>query len=581
MYDEAISFIKNNHNSQHHTMRSLIILLSLLILISCEPPAPEKPQATRGHLTERIIPKEKATSPIDAGMSAKLVVIIVIDQWSYNLFEQYQPYYQYGFKRLWEEGVVYTQALQDHAATYTGPGHSVIATGVYPNKTGIVGNEFYVHGLEREFYCVEDPSVDIINGGIKKNYAYGVSPIHLKAKTLGELLKQRYPASQSFSISGKDRSAVLMAGTDSDGVFWYDKKTGGFSSSTYYTKALPSFMKDFNQQQPINNYLNSEWLKSTQQLDYKKITREDSFIGEDEKLDFPHPLKPKNGKANSWFYDKFRDTPFFDEYTLLAAKQLIDSQHLGENQTPDLLTLSLSATDYIGHNWGPYSQEMFDNLIRLDKNLGEFMEYLEQRVGKDQLLMVFTSDHGVAPLPEHQTQKGKEAKRVTLLELTYSVKRVLDELQKEWQLDEPVVAFKSGTYPFYHKDLTEEQKDSVLARLKEIDFIEEVVDYTRLDKMQNASLRQDFSRINYRGHVADLGFVFKEGYLVNLTSGTTHGSVHWYDKHVPIVFMGKAFSAQKHPQAVSTVDIAPTLARLLNINYQDFDGRDLLQNNAE
>lgn len=500
----------------------------------------------------------------------KLVVFISIDQWHRDLLERYQEHYTGGFKTIWEEGRFYTNAYHDHAATLTGPGHSVLLTGVYPAKTGITGNYFYDRETEQELYCVEDKDEHVIGseGMVSER---GVSPRNLMVPTLGDLLKALNPDSKVYTVSGKDRSAILMAGKKADGVYWYDKSVGQLVTSSFYEQELAGFIQRYNLDSPVDRFNPKAWRRLKPESFYLEHARQDLFAGEHviENKNFPYQMAPKSSDDH-YFRSMVKRTPFADQYILDAAEYIIDTQELGQDDAPDLLAVGLSATDYVGHAWGPYSQEALDHMLRLDQFLGQFIETLEQRFGQD-LVIALSADHGVQPLPEYLAQQGTDARRIPKAQILDDIAAIESALRREFGMEEPLIDLKEESYPFFHPSLSLEQKRRFAEEVEQLEYIERAVIGDNLDSTQSEASAY-VSRAYFEPRSSDIHLIFKEHYLANRSLGTTHGSIHRYDQHVPIVFIGADFEPAQVSDKVSTTDIAPTLAHLLGISFNQFDG---------
>lgn len=527
--------------------------------------------------TDKMTNDDKNISAASLSEKPKLVVFISIDQWHRDLLERYKEHYTGGFKSIWDDGRLYTNAHHDHEATLTGPGHSVLLTGVYPNKTGITGNNFYDRTRSEKMYCVADLNSQVLGMSGALEDEEGVSPRNLLVPTLGDLLKSHNPQSKVFSVSGKDRSGILMAGKKADGVFWYDKGIGQLVTSSFYTDKLPSFIESFNRTHPIQRYNPGAWRRSKPESFYLEHSRQDLFPGEylKDNKNFPYQLAPKTADDTS-FYSAVSRTPFADQYILDASRYIIDSQSLGEDSSPDLLSIGLSATDYVGHSWGPYSQEALDHMLRLDGFLGQFFDDLKDRFGVD-VVIALSADHGVQPLPEYLAQQGKDAKRINKQQLFDDIERIAVNLEEKLQLQDPIIELKADSYPFFNPTLTLKQKQRFAKDVEQLDYVSQVVLADDLDSASNdKSMNTKYvKRAYYSSRSPDFSLIFKPNYLVSRSLGTTHGSVYSYDQQVPIVFIGEAFKAEKVNEKVSTVDIAPTLAKLLGISYDGFDGRAL------
>ena len=314
----------------------------------------------------------------------RLVLLISIDQLRPDVLERYAPLYKGGLKRLLAEGARFP-GLQDHGLTETGPGHSAIATGCFPASTGIVANSWIDPKSGRAVYCVEDPK-------LKR------SPVLQLRPALGDWLKAQDPPSKVCAVSGKDRAAITMGGAGPDGVFWYSAAAKGFATSAYYRpEGASAWLEAFN----TDGWLDS--LPRTWIHEVGKNARPD---------DSPHPLRGKKGEI---FYTALRYTPYVDAITLRLARTIVDRFDLGGDESVDLLCIGLSATDTVGHLYGPYSQEVRDVVLRLDAGLGELFAHLEKR--KTPFLVALTADHGVLPF--------ENLKRVKLTPLVQRVQTAI------------------------------------------------------------------------------------------------------------------------------------------------------------
>jgi predicted AlkP superfamily pyrophosphatase or phosphodiesterase len=499
----------------------------------------------------------------------KLVVFISIDQWRYDLLEKYKDQYNAGFKRLINEATIYSNALHNYSSTETGPGHSVLLTGNYPSKTGIVRNDFTDRKLGKYVYCVQDDSAKIVGSD---NYM-GISPKNLLVPTIGDILKSEQK-SKVFSISGKDRSAVLMAGHKADAVFWYHSGTGKIVSSDYYMEKLPDYIELINSENYFNKYFTESWNKKFD-IDYTQLSREDHFIGESDNKNttFPHVLnEDSTEEITSRFYKTMRYTPFLDQYILNVAETILKEEKLGKSENADLLIVGLPSTDYIGHKFGPFSQETLDHLLRLDRYLGNFFSVLDEQIGKDNYLLVMSSDHGVAPVPEYSQKIGNDAKRYLREDLKEDFDKIEIKFQKKFKLKESLLFNDSIS-----DKLSDEQKTEIVQEIRNLSYVADIFTYEELESQETKDrpFLEDYKKSFHPERSANFELLPKENYLAPsyYVGGTTHGSAHRYDKHVPIIFMGKGYKQNKISTQVETIDIAPTLAKILGLKSGTFQGK--------
>lgn len=484
-----------------------------------------------------------------------LVVMVVVDQLGQPLLERYEDLFTGGFRRLLDEGRSYANATHDFAATKTAPGHATLATGVYPSRHGIVANEWFeeVDGVWVEVENVGDPAAAIVG----HPELPGVSPRRLMRSGLADWLEDAEPASLVASVSAKDRGAVHPAAHSRGEVWWFEDTVGRFVTSTYYRDQAPGWAERFHANRMAAYAADSVWTSSIPAA-VRGRSRPDTaaYEGDGVHTYFPHRYTSEGSPGAFWGW--FADTPMLDAATLDFAETLIDELGMGRDSVPDFLNVSVSQTDRVGHDYGPWSREQLDNLLRLDRRLGEFFDFLDARVGRGRWVVSLSADHGVLVTPEALNAAGNEsARRLTARELA-----LLDSLA------EPRDAGTLAGSP-----------DSLVAFLQRLDFVADAWTWEDIGEGQPAdSFAVLAQRSLYPGRSGDeLG---RRGVAVRLAPeliedqrGTGHGSPYWYDRHVPMIFLGPGIPPGRDPHRASTVDFAPTLARLLGISYpDDLDG---------
>ncbi len=325
----------------------------------------------------------------------RLVVGVIIDQMRYDYLQKYEKFYgEDGFKRLMKDGSNFTFAHYNYVPTYTGPGHASVYTGTTPAYHGIISNEWYSKKSKSFVNCVEDDTVRTIG---ETGSAGHVSPKRLMTTTISDQLKiVSNGKSRVFSISIKDRAAVLPGGHSPDEVYWYSTKNGKFITSSYYTKSLPQWVMDFNQENYVSKLFKGEWDLLLPQKDYS-LSFPDEAGWEDDVFDegntsFPHSFANVMNKK----YDLILSTPFGNDLLLKFAEALVENEKPGSGVYTDFLAVSFSSTDYIGHAYGPNSVEVQDAYIRMDRQLAEFLNMLDKNVGKGNYLLFLTADHAVS-----------------------------------------------------------------------------------------------------------------------------------------------------------------------------------------
>jgi len=352
----------------------------------------------------------------------KLILVLSIDQMRFDYLTRFNELYKGGLRTLLDEGAVFSEAHYRHAMTETGPGHSVILSGRHPRHSGIVANTWYDSFLKRTINVVEDPLQSPLGGEGRR-----ASPVNFIGPTLGDVLKQHDPESRVVGVSLKDRSAILMAGPRGDAAYWYETSGGNFITSTYYMSEAPAWLKEWNDQRLPDQYAGQEWerLLEDEEL-YEKYAGADAISGEWDRKDIVFPHSIRGTPPGRGFYDYLRRTPFVDEMTLSVSLEAMKAHQLGEDNSTDILAIGFSATDIVGHTYGAQSQEIMDQLLRLDLILEDLFQEVEARVGLDQTLVVLTADHGVLPLVETLQAKGIEARRAHPQVLESAMKQALE-----------------------------------------------------------------------------------------------------------------------------------------------------------
>lgn len=536
-----------------------LLLLALLMPLSCgspeEPPAPPVPDAE-----------------LEPG-AIRLVVVMVVDQCAADYLDRFAPLFVGGIDRLRRKGVSFVEAHHEHAVTATAVGHATLSTGCFPSRHGIVGNDWYDRETGERIYATGDEDFD-------------ASPRNMLAPALGDWLKAANPASKVFAASGKDRAAIMMGGLEADGAFWYHKKTGTYRSSDYfYTDGEPAWVEEFNDRKLLHRHFGEAWEPlsvSPRQLDEAGI----------EPLDFgplhtgfPHVFGTASPAPERWFYEGSAASPWNDELLALFARRLIEAEDLGMDGAPDLLLLSFSALDWVGHDYGPNGREVLDTMMRLDRCLGDFIGFLDDRVGLDHTLLVFTGDHGVAPVTEHLQTHGQSAARASDTDVLcfHQADRLLDERygEQDWFRPGPFLnpaAIDAG-------GVTREELEQTTATiLSECPGVERI--WTR-DNLLAGGFEDEpqytlFLNNYMEGRSPDFMVQFEETYNRTRHSATTHGSAHRHDTHVPLILLGPGLPAGQVHGRVATADLAPTLAAIVGFEPpQSIDGRSLVPDLAD
>ena len=512
----------------------------------------------------------------------RLVVVIVIDQMRADYFDVFAANYDGGLLKLRQQGAVFLDGHQAHALTQTAAGHATISTGVFPSRHGVVANAFYDRVLGQSVGAVSDSLTSLVGGSESR----GSSPLRLKRAGLGDWLKAQSPGSKAVSVSIKDRAAILMGGTAADAAYWLDLGTGNFVTSDHYLSALPGWATAFNMSSSVQQYSGTEWRRLLPDSVYDDSPWPE-LSGQD-RASFralPRALGVEGEPPNRRYYQSFRGSPYADLETLNFARAAIEGEALGQDSLPDLLFIGLSATDYIGHRAGPYSDEIHDQLLRLDGYLDEFFTYLDNNIEAGDYFVAVSADHGAAPVPEQIPDVNVNAGRVNPSDLRRFVAPVLSAAHARGDIASiPEVYYLAGPALQFSGELPsaatlEELRRALAGRLLEHPSV--AAAYTYDDQINGVVVDDEWAESYLRSfhpdRAPDVTVRLRENHILGPAStGTSHGSPYRYDTHVPIIFYGSRISAGEFSERVRTTDIAPTLSEILEIEVpDDLDGRSL------
>jgi len=503
----------------------------------------------------------------------KMVVLIVLDQFPYDYIERFQPYFgEHGFNFLIKNGANFTNGQYEYAYLKTGPGHASIATGANGHVHGISGNYWYDRKKQQVLPCVGDETVTLVGDS-----GAGRSPRNLKVTTMGDALRLTSGnRSKVIGISNKDRSAILMAGKT--GVaYWIDDSL--VVSSTYYMKSLPPYIDAFNNSGIFQRYYERVWteLKPATaakicDVDDAPYESDDAGIGRT----FPHSIIGKDSmRIDPSYYRALDSSPFSTEVLLQLGRTIVTAESLGTRDVTDMFCISISTTDNIGHAFGPNSHEVFDNVLRTDSLLATFFSFLEAKVGLANCIIALSSDHGIAPIPEYlrKVSPATDAGRITAGEITAIANRMLDNhfghrSEQRWiaKVVDPDIYLNTA-----YIDSLSLPLDSVMHVLRDSLKVTHpfAAAYSR-DQIARGrsldSLGRKVALSYYPLRSGDIMFVLKPFY-VNGSAPTNHGQPHGYDAHVVMMLEGKGIMPGVFAEAVSPIDIVPTLAYLLKIEF--------------
>ena len=504
----------------------------------------------------------------------KIIVGVVVDQMRYDYLTRLSnKFSEDGFNRLINQGFNCTNNYYDHVPTVTGPGHSSIATGSTPSINGIVGNNWYDRNIEQEIYCTTDLEYENIGG----NAYYGKkSPNNLLAPTFADQNRiQNKMKSKTISVSIKDRGAIFMGGKNANAAYWfYGKNKGEWITSSYYMNELPSWVIQFNQPENISRFLN-EWglLYDLKTYDLKREDNNDfeKFFKGKDNSSFPYLTKDLMKKNDG--FDMISETPFGNSMTTDFAIAAIEGEKLGEDNYTDVLTISYSSTDYIGHNFGVFSLETEDAYLRLDLEIKRLLDYLDNKIGKNSYSLFLTADHGALEVPAYLNSKGVKAMSVNKYKFIKSVSKYLDEIFGSKKIIKHSV--NNNIYINYEEvrflDLNLNLvKEKIINHLKTYDFINSAYSLDELISLSKLTNYQELIKNGYHPERSgDVVFVLKPNVIIYGDRGTTHGSGYDYDTHVPLIFYGKGINKGETNIRTEITDIAPTINALLGLESSE------------
>ncbi|MEQ3796400.1 alkaline phosphatase PafA [Flavobacteriaceae bacterium MJ-SS4] len=525
-----------------------------------------------------VIASRAQTATIDSNSKPKLVVGIVVDQMRYDYLTRfYNKYGDGGFKRMMDEGYNCKNNHFNYIPTKTGPGHASIFTGTTPKYHGVIGNDWYEKELRRNVNCVDDNSVLPIgttsNDG-KRSPKWMLSTTFADENRLFTQMKGK-----TIGISIKHRGAILPAGHTANAAYWFDYEhngTGNWISSSYYMNDLPQWVKDFNDSDAAEKYFKvwntlydiDTYFESGNDLN----TFERIFKGM-ESATFPYDLEAlKNENGN---FQIIADSPFGNSLITDFTLKAIDAEQLGVDEITDILTVSYSSTDKVGHDFGPNSVEVEDTYLRLDLELERLFDALDEKVGKDKYTVFLTSDHGAVdailylqslkiPGGFFDTRKMKEDLNI-FLEDQYQVSNlILSRINNQIYLDHDKIKSE--------KLNLEKLKEAISIKLLEYKLIDRVFIASNINQFggQHGYLENLLSNGHNQKRSGDILYVYNTSVLPDSQwnrTGTDHGTGYNYDTHVPLLFFGKGIEHGQTFKRTEITDIAPTMSALLGIGF--------------
>ncbi len=534
-------------------------------------------------------PKKSPARNIPHLAHPKLVVMIVVDQMRGDYVDKFRRQWTGGLKRMVEEGAWFREAAYPYAATETCVGHATISTGAFPATHGMIANSWWDRNQQKMVTCTSDPNAKNVAyaGGSTKG---GDSAVRMQLPSFAEELKfQTGGATRIVTFSLKARAAITMAGHKADAVTWLDTATGAWVTSSAYG-TMP-FVEEFAKKHPLSEDYGKTWSLSLPESTYfydEKATG--AAPPEGWSASFPHVLRGRDGgsSVDEVFFEQWSSSPFADAYLTRMAKSAIDSLGLGNAGGTDYLGLSYSTLDHVGHAYGPRSHEIQDILVRLDRDLGELLAHLDQKVGPGNYIVALSADHGVVPVPEDMARTGFDAGVLNISELQERMESALEP----FNYTKPAIAhvaegnvyFSAGIYGRLKLDPTALQAvvDAALTQPG-------VAAVYRAEDLSGAvssssQIRTALTLNYFPGRSGDLFIVPGPYWLVDGSpagkkagGGTGHGTPYNYDQHVPLLLLGYGIQPGEYFNAVTPADIAPTFAALCGIILATRDGRVLAE----
>jgi arylsulfatase A-like enzyme len=527
-------------------MRRSPVLVALLALALAAAPA----CAQRG---QRAAASDAAPAPV--GARPRLVVFVTIDQLRPDYLTRWHDQLTGGLRMLADQGHFFVNAVHDHAITETAPGHASTMSGRFPYSTGIASNS---------------AGVNTAAAPLLESEGVGASPFRFKGTTLTDWLLAAHPQSRVLSVSRKDRGAILPIGAGKHPVFWYAQRSGKFTTSTYYADTLPTWVRGFNARDLAGTqYAGRVWEPLLPLANYPEP---DSVQAESagQEPAFPHKLAEDPDLARNAIIGY----PWMDDFTLEFAWAGVRAMDLGSaaNRT-DLLAVSLSTTDAVGHRWGPDSRELHDQVLRVDRALGAFFDSLFALRGREHVVIALTADHGVAPIPEVRSVWGDnaQASRLRSQDLEPVIAAVAPVIRRlnldptAFNLDWGVLEVDRSKVQGKEREVREVAREFArqargIPGIQRVDVIDDLV---RADTTRDTIARRWLHMFRPGGEA--IAVVTMEPYWLYGSAIATHGSPHDYDARVPVIFWGQAFSAARDSGAARVVDMGPTLAHLLGV----------------
>jgi len=560
----------------------------------------------------------------------RLVLLIVIDQFRYDYLTRFEPLFgNGGFRRLTRQGAYWTKANYPYIPTKTAPGHTAIATGAPPSVTGIAGNEWIDRESAKRITSIGDSAAKTLGGSSRDTAS---SPRRLEASTFGDELRiATNDRAKVIGISDKPRAAILPPGRRANAAYWLSSYAGDVISSNYYFERLPDWVVEFNQTHPLDKYFGARWDRLLPEAKYLKYAGPDAPEWENignapgDTNRFPHTITGGATKPGAAYYDALDHSPFVNDVLISFAELAIEKEQLGADEITDVLTVSLSGNDHVGHRFGPDSQEVMDISLRVDQQIATLLDYVDGKIGLKNTLVIFSSDHGVAPLLDKSWALGVRPTRIANTTVMTAVHAAIAPRYQAAHannsgsgpaLDDYILQYGEGATKrdaiingnvYFNLEALKRDRVSLdeVTRIAgeavmKVPGIAQVFTRSQLERCRLACPTCDRSTSNSKGRrfgslesqhsVSDAcsgidneigrrvlrGFSSNQSgdlivvqkpntYLGDSVDPANHGTPYSYDTHVPLIIMGRGFKPGRYHQVATPLDIAPTVSLYLGI----------------
>ena len=545
-----------------HVRQTLALLVAVTVLTGAGSFAAQRGQPV-------VAPARTGTQP------PRLVVFLVVDQMRADYVSMYGHQWTKGLRRLLDNGAYFPMAAYPYSYTVTCAGHATIGTGTYPATHGMIGNEWYDRDRQRNVPCTEDPALtSVAFGGGVGSERHG--PTRLATLTFADELRlQAARPPTILSVSQKPRSSLTFAGQPGPSTYpvWLEESTGLWATSSAYATAPWPVVDAYVAAHPLVADYGSVWTRALPETAYLFT---DIAPSESNPAAFPHPLVSKSGKPDSEFTSRWRRSPLSDRYIGDLAQHLTRELKLGQSAGTDVLSVSFSGTDLVGHDFGPHSHEVQDILVRVDEVIGRLLTTLDRLVGRDRYVVALTSDHGVALMPEQDQAlvagSGRMSSTAIRTMINTAIESVIGPGTHVTARTGPNVYLAPGVLP--RLLATAGARETVTKAIESFEGLSRV--YWAQDLASRSATDDEFlraARLSYMpGRSGDL-MVIPDPYWMAQAAGTTHGTPYDYDQRVPLLFAGAGIKPGRYLVQASPADIAPTFAHLVGITLAHTDGR--------